>query len=62
MDPNSYKTRRVVGYLKPSIASKFRAYIQGKNITQSEALNEAVRILIESATAKPSKKPPRSSY
>jgi hypothetical protein len=38
--------RRVVGYLRPGLQAKFDNYVQSKAMTNSEAINEAVRLLV----------------
>ncbi len=39
--------RRVVAYLRPSIAAKFEKYLEEKGVGQSEAINDAIRKMVE---------------
>jgi metal-responsive CopG/Arc/MetJ family transcriptional regulator len=39
--------RRVIGYLSPSVAAKFERYVQEKGVGKSEAINDAIRKLVE---------------
>jgi metal-responsive CopG/Arc/MetJ family transcriptional regulator len=48
--------RRVVGYLRPALCKKFDAYINANGVTKSEALNEAVRSLMERECSMPKSK------
>lgn len=41
------KDRAVTGYLSPSLAPKFERFIQTTGISKSEALNDAVRLLLQ---------------
>lgn len=44
---SSSHERLVKGYLRPSLAPKFEKYVQDHEMSVSEALNEAVRKLVE---------------
>lgn len=43
----SVDTRQVVGYLRPSLYAKFEKYIEAHGGSKSEAINDAVRKLVE---------------
>lgn len=50
---SSSHDRMVKGYLRPSLAPKFEKYVQDHEMTMSEALNEAVRKLVEPMPPQP---------
>lgn len=41
------KTREVTGYLRPMLAAGFNKMIEDKTMGKSEALNDAVALLLE---------------
>jgi hypothetical protein len=47
---SSSKERQVLGYLKPGLDVKFKQYVQEKDVSISEALNDAVRLLVAAPT------------
>jgi hypothetical protein len=47
---SSSHERLVKGYLRPCLAPKFEKYIQDHEMGMSEAINEAVRKLVEPPT------------
>lgn len=46
MPQQEIKTREVTGYLRPAISIKFQQFIADKEMGKSEALNEAVKLLL----------------
>lgn len=44
---SSSKERQVLGYLRPSLYAKFEKYIETHGGSKSEAINDAVRKLVD---------------
>ena len=64
MNQNSQKERRVTAYLHPTILAKFKDYVRSRRISESEALNDAVRIMLnhQDKPSRPIKAERSSSY
>ena len=54
---SSTHERKIYAYLRPSLYNKFNAYVVTNKLGKSEAINEAVRLLVSNQQNNPPKKP-----